>query len=486
MSEFEENFDNVESVNADETGRWSRLRWWIGIEAIDPNYVLVKKGFFSRKITAVACDRDIPSGQKLDPRNPNSYISKYQIKINPNEELGYEGQQFILSEVGASDLLKLKEYYEQTSRDLEVDRVVLEIRYRNYLYTKASSEAEYNEFIKSRKFIDSPELLEYLGIAKNPQQLELIADANYAFYRRKYGNVIVNIPKKQAKEGFKIRLPFQQTMKESLIPIQLSTARNEIGIGRKISYDIDPKIAICDPATFVKLLQGDIYSFDRTKIFNDILVQVNKLYYNYFSTRIDHVKDVKKLQEKSKKDKDLLWDLAKIGMSFGIEFVDVGCKVYDSEQILAANDEKKGIEIRRQAELESIRQYKEEGIDPTIAFVKATGGSTGGGQMSINDILGIGLAKQMINNPNGGLFGGQPTSQQQPTRVNPVATASGLPIEYLYRQGICDENGNLDFDVINEILVERGLAEGSQILGAEDLTRDEAFKIFNKVKGRRM
>lgn len=477
-----ENDEIIESINASERGMWKK-NWWI---TVNPNFVLVTRNVFTGKIKAVVVDEEIPRSQKLVVGDPNSFVSRFQFKLNPNESLGYVAKYYLLGEASPKLLKKLRDYYTQTSRDLEVDRIDLEIRYRNFIYEKSSNSDEYAEAVKSRKYIDSPELLEYLGITKNPEQLDLISNAYYKFYRREYGNVIVNIPKKKAKEGLRLRLPFQQVMLVSLTPIQLNTTRIEIGVSRRISYDIDPRVVICDPKTFVKLLQSDTYNYDKNKIFEDVLVQINKACYNYFSTRIEVVKDVKKLQEKSKKDKDLLWDLAKIGKDFGIEFVEISVRVYDSEKVLAANDEKKSMEIKTQAELDRIRRLRdEENISSNLSFITGlSNGSNGNGSMSINDILGYGFAQQLINNPNGGLFGGQPAPQQK-TNPAPTVTASGLSIEYLYRQGICDENGNLDFDVINEILVERGLAEGSQILGAEDLTRDEAFKIFNKVKGKR-
>ena len=478
MAEFD---GNVESVNALERSVWSN-KWWI---TVNPNFVLVTRNIFTGKIKAVVVDMDIPRNQRLVVGDPNSFVSKFQFKLNPNEQLGYVGEYYLLGQVRGGTLKKLREYYSQTSRDLEVDRIDLEIKYRNYLYEKykTKTEAEYYAAIESREDIDNPDLIEHLGLAKNPELLDLISNPLYKFYRRVYGDVIVNIPKKKAKEGLRLRLPFQQVMLVSLTPIQLNTTRIEIGVSRRISYDIDPRIVICDPQTFVKLLQGDTYNYDRTKIFNDVLVQVNKACYNYFSTRIEYVKDVKKLQEKSKKDKDLLWDLAKIGRDFGIEFVEISVRVYDSEKVLAANDERKSIQILTEAEMERMSQFEGKGISPALTFLRGSGkGTSGETPTSINDIIGYSIAQQMISNPNNGLFGGQQV-QQTPVQI-PVTTVSGMTIDYLHRMGICDENGFIDMDYVNLILAERGLPEDSDILEAKDLTKEEVLKIRAKVKGR--
>ena len=115
-------------------------------------------------------------------------------------------------------------------------------------------------------------------------------------------------------------------------------------------------------------------------------------------------------------------------------------------------------------------------------------GGQGGSGMNMQDAVSAMTGMFFMDRLTGGnMFGQQPQNGPAPTNI---PTASGMPIQYLCNQGICDENGNIDFDAIEYILSLRGIdadsATPEQIssVNGYEITRDEAFKVkvFQKNK----
>lgn len=470
--------DGIEDVNASTTKKWSK-QWF---SRVLKGYVLVKRNFFTGEISAVVTNIDIPAEQQLK-NNSNSYVSNFQLRKS------YERKYYTLSEISDLELDSLSVYYSRTSREKLLEVVELEKKYRDFLLKKfAGDTTSYISAIKKREFMDDPDLIRELGIGRLTDKIELISDPVFQLYRRSYAKTVVNIPKKRAKLGLKLRFPFQEVMLISTAQTRLNTTKVTVGVERPISYDIDPIISVCDPKTYVEKLQGANYGLDEEKLYADLLVSLRKIYYNYFSTR--GLQNVSNLQSKVKTDPDVLWEVAKLGMKFGVQFDEIKVETYDSPEVLAANDRKKAIEIETQAETDKLDKLSQKGLSPQFAYLVGNGrGVQGGSGMNMQDAVSAMTGMFFMDRLTGGNMFGQQQPQNGPAPTN-IPTASGMSIQYLCNQGICDENGNIDFDAIEYILSLRGIAADSatseQIssVNGYEITRDEAFKVkvFQKNK----